>query len=337
MRRKRCYAFLLLLLSYLTIASTACSKQSVNQDDLDKQTLGSLKQVDNSPLYIMTYKGKYGFREYLSTGKRINTSSIISKYKKPEHWACTCFAAMSNDGDAIFGRNFDWYNKPALLLFTDPPDGYSSVSIVDIFYLGYTENIPMESWDDRKNLLEAPYYPFDGMNEHGVAIGMMSIPYVKTPYDPEKVTIQELEVIRLVLDYAKNTEEAISLIAKYNVQMEEVPIHYLIADPSGKSAVIEFIDGEMVVIRNNEPFQVSTNFIIHKSGAPEIRPSWRYDTVYRYLLDQAGNISEKNAMDLLERVSQSNTMWSAVYNMITGEIQVSIDKKFNNIKRFNLK
>ena len=36
----------------------------------------------------------------------------------------------------FYGRNFDWEFSPALLLFTDPPDGYASVSMVDLTFLG---------------------------------------------------------------------------------------------------------------------------------------------------------------------------------------------------------
>ena len=41
----------------------------------------------------------------------------------------------------LLGRNFDWYEHPALILFTDPPDGYASVSMVDISYLGVKGDI----------------------------------------------------------------------------------------------------------------------------------------------------------------------------------------------------
>ena len=40
----------------------------------------------------------------------------------------------------VYGRNFDWQYSPALLLFTNPPDGYASVSMVDIEYLVGAEN-----------------------------------------------------------------------------------------------------------------------------------------------------------------------------------------------------
>ena len=46
-------------------------------------------------------------------------------------------------------------------------------------------------------------YIADGMNEKGVAVGMNAVPNAQSPYDPSKVTIGELHLILLVLDYAR--------------------------------------------------------------------------------------------------------------------------------------
>ncbi|MGC1215398.1 MAG: hypothetical protein WA890_29600 [Micromonospora sp.] len=53
------------------------------------------------------------------------------------------------------------------MLRTDSPDGYASVSLVDISYLG----VGPEPVGDRR-LLNAPLLPFDGMNERGLAVGL---------------------------------------------------------------------------------------------------------------------------------------------------------------------
>ena len=133
--------------------------------------------------------------------------------------------------------------------------------MVDISYLGFNdEDI---SWSERDELLRAPFLPFDGMNEHGLVVGMMAVSRADGVSDPQKVTLSGLQAIRLMLDYAKNVGQAIAVLQDYNVYFGGgVPLHYLIADAAGNSAVIEFVSGEMIVIRNEEPWQVSTNFII---------------------------------------------------------------------------
>ena len=46
----------------------------------------------------------------------------------------------------------------------------------------------------------APAWPFDGMNEAGVAVGMAAVPQADERHDPGKPTIDSLEVIREILD-----------------------------------------------------------------------------------------------------------------------------------------
>jgi choloylglycine hydrolase len=178
------------------------------------------------------------------------------------------------------------------------------------------------------------------MNEKGVAIGMMALPEAQAPFNPQNKSLNSLQVIRLVLDYAKNTEEAIGLIQKYNVQMDGgPPIHYLIADVSGKSAVVEFVSGRMEGIRNLEPWQVSTNFTIYGSAAltsPLDAPCWRYRTVYKALSESGGRISQEGAVDLLNSSSQAMTIWSIAYGMSTGDISVAVGRKYSEVKKYRL-
>jgi hypothetical protein len=98
-------------------------------------TLGSLRQIDDHPLYPMRYYGPYTSNLLLRTGVEEEIYERLWQMATPE--ACTCFAGLSGEGDRVFGRNFDWYDHPALLLFTDPPNGYASISMVDLYYLGY--------------------------------------------------------------------------------------------------------------------------------------------------------------------------------------------------------
>ena len=99
---------------------------------------------------------------------------------------CTSIFTWVN-GNGVFGRNFDWYRHPALLLFTDPPDAFASVSMLDIFYLGFDHEDSLKT--RKRQLLNTPFFPFDGMNEHGVTIGLMAVPHSQGGNGPNKVTI----------------------------------------------------------------------------------------------------------------------------------------------------
>jgi predicted choloylglycine hydrolase len=174
------------------------------------------------------------------------------------------------------------------------------------------------------------------MNEHGLTVGMAAIPEAEAPVDPEKITIGEIRVLRMVLDYAKDVEEAIDLIQSYNVRVDEPPIHYLLADRNGNSVIIEFVEGEMIVYRNDREWQIITNFIMTGSDAPQSAPCNRYDTVHQRLGDSQGRVSLEKAMELLEASSQDNTVWSAVYDLENLELYVSMQRDYGNIMNFKL-
>jgi len=196
---------------------------------------GTITQIDDYPLFKFTYTADYNFDAYLATGTipfNLSNNSSSTSYE------CTCFSAFGGD-NRIMGRNYDWPERTtAYLVFTDPPDGYASVSMVDLYFFNYHHNESPKYSGNQNTLQAMPYYPFDGMNEKGVAIGMNALPESRGPYDADKVTIGELQLIRLVLDYAGSTKEAIALIKQYNIRMEQPPIHYLIADSSRYSFLI---------------------------------------------------------------------------------------------------
>ena len=284
-----------------------------------------LEKVDNHPLYILRLEGNYGFTEYLRTG-HLNYS-----FSDGSGHSCTCFAAIGEGSDPLFGRNFDFPENPALLLYTDPPDGYASVSMVDLGYFGYGMDRLPDPEGDLEDLRMTPFLPFDGMNEHGLAVGMAAIPHAEPPHDPGKGTIGEIQVIRLLLDRARDVDEALMLLGEYNVAMTDPHIHYIIADRSGRSAIVEFVDGEMVVLRDDEPWQVITNFIVNDSGAPDIAPCSRYRSAYGGLREAGGAVSMEEAMDLLEGSSQQSTIWSTVYNLETGELRVAMGRSYERV------
>jgi len=87
-------------------------------------TLESLEQVDDFPLYTMTYSGDYEAtietREAFTALPGFADPAV--SYVEPElSWGCSLFAAFGDAESALYGRNFDWRFSPALLLFTDRP------------------------------------------------------------------------------------------------------------------------------------------------------------------------------------------------------------------------
>jgi hypothetical protein len=339
------------------------SQQLLPSPPVTNPTLASLKKVSDFPFYTMRYEGDYGFGDYLQGLKSqlsfLETRRTGFSSKIPEVWqmpktavvsagemqaafACTGFTARSPQGERLLGRNFDWYRHPALLLFTEPPDGYASVSMVDIAYLGFNGPIKQDDPAALSELLKAPYLPFDGVNERGLAVGMMAVPHSEGGDDPGKPTLDDLEAIRLLLDYAADVDQAIELLGQYNLDWGGGPaIHYLLADASGASAVVEFIGGKQQVFRSQQSWQISTNFLfaetpLDKAGAE----CWRYKTVDTTLSQSEGILSSEAALKLLQDVSQggtTGTIWSVLYNLSSGQVQVVIDRDFEQVFSFELR
>jgi len=329
----------------LLVSPTATSYLPTDGEDInglsDEEiaTLSSLEKVDDYPLYTMHYFGGYDQRLSLDTLE----GSVITDLPKPNltAWACSLFAALGDAENMLFGRNFDWEYSPAVLLFTNPPGGYASVSMVDIAYLGYEEteagkliDLPI---DERRALLDAPFLPFDGMNEHGLTVGMAAVPPGHMRSNPEKETIDSLMVIRKMLDQARDVDEAVAIMGSYNIDRGSgPPLHYLITDRSGRSVLVEFYQGEMVVISNEVPWHQVTNFLRSSSVESAEGICWRYDAIHRWMENNAGQVTLLEAIDLLKEVSQEGTQWSIVYGINAGDIHVVMGQRYQNIHSFQL-
>ena len=294
----------------------------------DVDTLISLTQVDEYPLYTMVYQADYLIPEMT----RVVRQDVLAR----QDWGCSLFAVFGEEEEILLGRNFDWDFSPGLLLYTDPQDGYASVSMVDLYYLGYgyekafgLADLPLE---DLAGLLDAPYLPFDGMNETGLAIGMAAVPDGGMLPDPEKETVDSLLVIRMILDQAATVAEAVEIIRAYNIDWGSGPaLHYLVVDASGGSALIEFSRGEIIVHENQGPWQAATNFLISEAPMDPAAHCWRYGVISERLEESVGRLSAYQAMSLLEDVSQENTQWSVVYRVSAGEVQIVMGKEYSEI------
>ncbi len=333
--RSKCRWVLAVALAAVFLGSAGFSAWRSGQLN-EWRTLASLRQVDEHPLYVMRYHGDYDFERFLRADVGEVTSLQLEPAEAGLGWACTCFASLGCESAMLFGRNFDWMDfNPALLLFADPPDAYASVSLVDISYLGFGLDAP--SWSDRQRLLYAVHMPFDGMNEHGLTVGMMAVPEADCGHDPQRRTISGLNAIRLMLDYAQDVEQAVALLGDYNIAFGGPPLHYLIADATGRSAVVECVDGRMSVLSNDVPWQVSTNFVISEAETPgSDARCWRYRSAHEALEDADGCLSRDQAMALLEEVSQPGTLWSIVYGIRSGELDIVMSRQFRSVHSFRL-
>lgn len=319
------------------------------------RSLMSLKKLDDYGMYQMTYYGDYGFDEFLNVGaasdadieafvtKRLLKGLPIDLGVTGD--GCTAFAVKNEDGDILFGRNFDFSYAPSLQLYTAPSNGYASVSTVNLSFAGYSEDrLPDGSVFERFLTLAAPFLPFDGMNEKGLAIALLAVPEAQAPYDPERVTLNTTTAIRLVLDNAATTEEAVGLLRQYNIYFSGgIDCHYLIADADGHSVIVEYYDNELQVVETDTDYQIASNFIAYNGlnigeGFTEFD---RYDKVLAGIEQNGGILDTNKAIELLAEVGVSDgetdlLQWSVLYDLTSGDGEIFANRRTDNIIDFSL-
>jgi choloylglycine hydrolase len=166
---------------------------------------------------------------------------------------------------------------------------------------------------------------------------MAAVPPGNVTPDPDKETVGSLGIIRRVLDGAQTVEEAVKILGSYNIDFQGgPPIHYLIADRSGKAVLVEFYQGEMQVLPNAQPWHQATNFLRSAAGDSTAGQCWRYDKIGAALGEAGGRLGVEEALGLLESVAQANTQWSVVYGISSGEVRVVVGQKYDEVHTFKL-
>ena len=220
-------------------------------------------------LYVMEYRGDYGFDEFLARGGAADDSAVADYligflsggfYRKagneikPGDYGCSTVCVKAKNGDVYFGRNFDWEKGRAMIVHTVPENGYESLSTCCLDFLGFGDDYqPDGSMPERIQTLAAIYVPLDGMNEKGLMIAdLMAGDKEETHQKTHKPDLTTTTAIRLLLDHAANVDEAVELLKQHDMNSSiGTAHHFSIADASGKSVVVEYVNGEMFVAETN--------------------------------------------------------------------------------------
>ena len=143
----------------------------------------------------------------------------------------------------VYRESLTWFD-----LIADPPD-YERVTIP------FEEKpSPKINWVSRYASItfnsEGVDFPDGGMNEKGLSIFEMSMGRTRFPEDSEKPTLFICQWIQYQLDNYALVEEVVQHVDEINQQ--GWAWHYFVADGTGDFAIIEFIDGEVVIHRGAE-------------------------------------------------------------------------------------
>ncbi len=308
------------------------------------QTMMSIKKISVKPAYEVTYHGDYQLDRYLSAGAKdwnglfnfVNENLCHGVGKMIYGtYGCSSFSAKTPEGDYILARNLDTEIAVPSVIRTDPKGKNKTIGVANLHVAGWKENSALS----KTTVLTSPYFTFDGMNAYGVAIASLTVPTgSRVDADENKVTIHDLTVDRVVMDKAESVEDAIQLLSGFNIKMEaKYPTHYMIADATGNSVIIEYINGSMKVLERNEDYQVATNFILYQNQKLQGYSSERYRAFDHALAQRQGIISVEDALNLLEQnIVPGEGQWSVVYNLTKKTMTVAFYGDYENIHEYGL-
>lgn len=266
------------------------------------------------------YDGDYGFDEFLAGGGASSdgevagylADNLLSDLNLGDLlggiFGCSTIAVQSPEGNALFGRNFDWENCQAMVVESHPENSYASISTVNMDFI--TQNVGggivgMALNLDEVKTLAALYAPLDGMNEAG------------------------------------NVDEALELLGQYDLHSSMgMMIHFAIADSAGRSVAVEYVNNEMTVTET----PVLTNFYLaegEKQGIGTEQSHERYDILMDQL-EKTPQMGMEDVRDALDSVSKDNfgefesTEWSIVMNLSAGEVRYYHRENYNQNYTFRL-
>lgn len=307
-------------------------------------TVASIEKITNYEdgynLYSMHVKYDYDLEKLLSVEVKQDSDYMNAfikevfpllpvKVETPE-FGCSAFSLETTDGQRLMGRNYDFpRDTSAMLVYCEPKGGYKSISFAAL------DNLQVKQVEEnlmtRLKCLASPFTVLDGMNEKGVSMAVLALDSDATRQDGGKPDLITTVAIRLVLDQAATTREAIDLLNQYDMYaVAGIDYHFFITDASGDSVIVEYDPcdpARKMVVTEHE---ACTNF--YAMYADKVLPNQRngiyghgkerYDSIMKVLGEHAGAGCDAVAWEALQAASQlpkpndntSNTQWSIVFD-----------------------
>ena len=320
------------------------------------KTIFALEADTENGIYNIDYAADYKLDQLLEEGGVNNEDELAQyilkimlkglpiniEYEVPE-LACSTFIAETPEKGYIFGRNLDNQVTDLAVVKTAPKNGYKSVSVVNLSFLGYNETYTPEAVLDRIVTLGVPYFPLDGINEMGLAVGVLQLQAPPTNQQTDKVDIGTTLAIRYLLDKAASVSEAVELLASVDMHASANGCYHLqIVDAFGSSVVVSYVNNEMVVTEKEGNYQAATNFYLHDVPFEyEKQGEDRYEKLIETLSKKNGILTSEEGMDLLEYVSFEgtppdeegrvySTQWSSIYDLTNPALILCADRNYDN-------
>lgn len=286
-------------------------------------------------LYYMEYKGDDGFDGLMAKGGFEKADDMVgyiieflSKgHYKPEvetskeSYGCSALTVKTPDGSVMMGRNFDFPSAIGLIMHCIPDKGYETITTFNVEFYNFGEDFKPEGFKNQYMCLSGLFVALDGINEKGLAIAdLMAGDSIETHQRTSKPDLTTTAAISYMLKNAANVDEALKLLESIDMHSDiGAAHHYAMADVSGRSVVVEYVDNKMVV---TESPAVANHYLCEqKLNVGLTEGDDRYDRLCQRFDQTQGVMSEKQLTDAIAAVSQPQrkgflgTAWTMVMDL----------------------
>jgi penicillin V acylase-like amidase (Ntn superfamily) len=239
--------------------------------------------------------------------------------------SCTTFC-LKTENHLLVGKNLGFYTGV----------GFISVNKRNLKKTSFP--IPMQqsiSWTARYGSITfnqvGKEFPYGGMNEKGLVVETMWLADAQYPPNDGRSGLYEMQWVQYQLDNAATVAEVIASDTLVRIGMPSAPIHFMIVDALGHTAVVEFLNGKMVAYSGsslpvcalaNDTYAKSNAFLgslknveahIGNATTRSLDRFVKASVMVKEFKDQPG---VHYAFNILDGVKQGDfTKWSIVYDL----------------------
>lgn len=325
------------------------------KDENKNKTIESLRKFPGENAYEITYFGDYAMDEYLKCGAadsfamldfqtKFLYEGVDNRFFYKNHHNCSGFTAHNSDGDFLLCHDLDNPEKlPGVTLAENEVTG-KTIGISNLLYFyrfssAWEEfaDLSVEKPIDRARALGVPYEMQDGMNAHGLALVTFTASGTEIGSYGSKIPLCYYSLYRAIIDRCKTVDEALGFLERYTMAPQDNISHFQLADAGGNSVIIEYVKGEMKIIRSEKPYQICSNFLIYDNPEMEGFGKDRYIAYQNYLDAHGGIVDEESAFRLLhENHIPGDENYSVVFNLTKKTAAVQFAPEFAVTHRYQL-
>ena len=295
----------------------------------------SFEKLDDG-LYYMEYKGDDGFDELMKRGgfeKSDQLANYAIEFLSKGHvklkteteksdYGCSALTVSTPDNGILMGRNFDFPSALGVILHTIPDRGYETITTFNVEFYGFGKDFKPEGFKNRYMCLTGLFVALDGINEKGLAIAdLMAGDTIETHQHTSKPDLTTTAAISYMLKNAANVTEAIELLKGIDMHSDIGSAHhYAMADASGKSVVVEYVDNKMVVVES--PAAANHYLCEEKLNVGLEEGDNRYASLCERFDQTGGVMSEEQLTEAIKVVSQPEikgkflgTAWTMIMDL----------------------